>query len=243
MRTPRIFHPEPLLANSRVALEDNAARHVGRVLRLGRGAELVLFDGSGGEFPAHIVEGDKRAVWVVCGERHDIDCESPLTITLAQGISKGERMDYTIQKAVELGVSRIAPINTERSVVNLRGERLDKRLEHWRGVIISACEQCGRNILPQLMPVMNLTEWLRQPIHGTGLLLDHRAETGIGTLRLSEVGCTLLIGPEGGLSELERTAVQREGYQGIRLGPRVLRTETAALTALAAIQSHWGDLN
>ncbi len=242
MRIPRIYHPEPLSPHCRVALDANAARHVGRVLRLNIGDALTLFDGLGGEYPATIVELGKRELWVECSERYDTDCESPLTITLAQGVSKGERMDYTIQKAVELGVSRITPIDTERSVVNLRGERLQKRLEHWRGVIISACEQCGRNTVPELLPMMSLDEWLCQPLLGRGLLLDHRAETGITGLELSDAACTLLIGPEGGLTEKERTAAEAVGYQGIRLGPRVLRTETAALTALAAIQSRWGDL-
>jgi 16S rRNA (uracil1498-N3)-methyltransferase len=241
MRIPRIFHPQPLSANSRIALDANAARHVGRVLRLAVGAELILFDGLGGEYPAHIVELDKRELWVACGEKVDNNCESPLSITLAQGVSRGERMDYTIQKAVELGASRIAPINTERSMVNLKGERLEKRMEHWRGVIISACEQCGRNTLPELLPQVSLLEWLQRPVDGTGLLLDHRATNGVSGLELGG-GCTLLIGPEGGLSGKEREAAVVAGYRGMRLGPRVLRTETAALAALAAIQSRWGDL-
>lgn len=243
MRIPRIFHPALLVANSRIALDGNAARHVGRVLRLLPGDELTLFDGHGGEYPAHIVELDKRELWVACGERRDSDCESPLQLTLAQGVSKGERMDYTIQKAVELGISRIVPVHTERSVVNLKGERLEKRMEHWRGIIVSACEQCGRNTLPELLPLTSLDSWLQQPVNGRALLLDHRATTGISGLELQEASCTLLIGPEGGLSEKEQTMAVAAGYLGIRLGPRVLRTETAALTALAAIQSRWGDLN
>jgi 16S rRNA (uracil1498-N3)-methyltransferase len=242
MRIPRIFHPEPLAANSRIALDSNAARHVGRVLRLVAGDELTLFDGLGGEYPAHLVESGKRELWVVCGERRDRNCESPLQLTLAQGVSKGERMDYTIQKAVELGISRIVPVHTERSVVNLKGERLEKRMDHWRGVIISACEQCGRNTLPELLPLTTLNNWLIQPFSGRALLLDHRAATGISGLELPESACTLLIGPEGGLSEREHAMAVAAGYLGIRLGPRVLRTETAALTALAAIQSRWGDL-
>jgi 16S rRNA (uracil1498-N3)-methyltransferase len=243
MRIPRIFHSEPLSMGGRIELDANAARHVGRVLRLLPGDELTLFDGLGGDYPATIVELGKRELIVECGEKRDSECESPLTITLAQGVSKGERMDYTIQKAVELGVSRIAPIDTERSVVNLKGDRLQKRMDHWRGVIISACEQCGRNTLPQLLPMMSLDEWLGQPLEGSGLLLDHRAETGLSGLKLEGTACTLLIGPEGGLAEKERTAALSAGYRGMRLGPRVLRTETAALTALAAIQSRWGDLN
>ncbi len=242
MRIPRIYHPEALSTHARVALSANAARHVGRVLRLMVGDAITLFDGLGGEYPAQIVELGKRELWVECGERVDHSCESPLSITLAQGVSKGERMDYTIQKAVELGVTRIIPLNTERSVVNLKGERLQKKLEHWRGVIISACEQCGRNTLPELLPLMSLAGWLQQPLDNTGLLLDHRAESGVSGLQLAGNGCSLLVGPEGGLAEREREAAIGAGYQGMRLGPRVLRTETAALTALAAIQSRWGDL-
>ncbi len=242
MRIPRIYHPEALAPHSRVALDANAARHVGRVLRLGPGDALILFDGSGGDYPATIIELGKRELIVECAERRENECESPLTITLAQGVSKGERMDYTIQKAVELGVTRIIPLNTERSVVNLKGERLQKKLEHWRGVITSACEQCGRNTLPELLPLLSLHEWLQQPLNGTGLLLDHRAESGVSELQLAGHVCTLLVGPEGGLAEREREAAVAAGYQGMRLGPRVLRTETAALTAMAAIQSRWGDL-
>lgn len=242
MRIPRIFHPEPLVAHSPVTLDDNAARHVARVLRLGIGAELALFDGNGGEYPATIAELDKRRVIVELGDQRNIEVESPLTITLAQGISRGERMDYTIQKAVELGVSRIVPLSTERSVVNLKGDRLEKKHAHWHGVIISACEQCGRNTLPELLQQQSLDEWLARRPHGSGLLLDHRAEASLGSLQIGQQ-ITLLIGPEGGLSEQEQQRASDAGYQGIRLGPRVLRTETAALTALAALQSHWGDLN
>lgn len=243
MRIPRIFHPEPLSANSRLALDANAARHVGRVLRLREGDTLTLFDGCGGEYPATIVELGKRALWVACKDKVDSECESPLQITLAQGVSRGERMDYTIQKAVELGISTIVPLDTEHSVVSLKGDRLQKKLEHWRGVIVSACEQCGRNTLPQLLPLTSLQEWLRQPSTGLQLLLDHRAGSGVSSLQPPQGGCTLLVGPEGGLSEQERHAAINSGYQGMRLGPRVLRTETAALTALSLLQSRWGDLD
>ncbi|MDH5784463.1 MAG: 16S rRNA (uracil(1498)-N(3))-methyltransferase [Chromatiales bacterium] len=242
MRIPRIFHPESLCDNSRLALASNAARHVGRVLRLREGDELTLFNGCGGEYPATIVELNKRELWVECKERVESECESPLKITLAQGVSKGDRMDYTIQKAVELGISTIVPLNTERSVVSLKGERLEKKLEHWRGVIISACEQCGRNTLPVLSPLTSLHEWLMQPLNGMGLTLDHRAECGVNALSPEHTTITLLVGPEGGLSVAERSAASAAGYHGMRLGPRVLRTETAALTALAALQSRWGDL-
>jgi len=241
MRIPRIFHPVLLQANSRVTLDDSAARHVAKVLRLGENSQIILFDGHGGEYPARVVAISKRSVEVELAQRADVDVESPLHITLAQGISKGDRMDFTIQKAVELGISRIVPLNTERSVVNLKGERQDKKMLHWQGVITSACEQCGRNTLPELLPMQSLSTWVGQKIAGVGLLLDHRASHSVSYL--SQQGeVTLLIGPEGGLSEQERDTAYKAGYQGLRLGPRVLRTETAALTALAALQSHWGDL-
>jgi 16S rRNA (uracil1498-N3)-methyltransferase len=241
MRIPRIFHPYPLQPATQITLDDNAARHVARVLRLGIGAQLRLFDGHGGEYPATIHEAGKREVIVTVGEHQPLDIESPLNITLAQGISKGERMDFTLQKAVELGAKRIVPLNTEHSVVHLKGERRERKLEHWQGIIISACEQCGRNNLPELLPMHSFNAWLEIPQPGLRLLLDHRADTTVGSLEKA-TDITLLIGPEGGLSECERSKAYDAGYTGLRLGPRVLRTETAALTALAALQSGWGDL-
>jgi len=214
---------------------------VAKVLRLAEGAPIVLFDGNGGEFPATLSLVSKRSVEARLGQRRDSTTESPLHITLAQGISKGDRMDFTIQKAVELGVSRIVPLNTERSVVNLKGERQEKKMAHWQGVIISACEQCGRNTVPELLPMQSLATWLMSDSADTKLLLDQRSEGSAS--RLAEIkNITLLIGPEGGLSEQERESAYTAGYQGLRLGPRVLRTETAALTALAVLQSRWGDL-
>lgn len=241
MRIPRIYQTQRLAENSRITLEEGAARHVARVLRLGPGASLRLFDGRGGEYAATIVESDKRDVTVAVGNYTEVEVESTLRLTLAQGISKGERMDFTIQKAVELGIQRIVPLQTERSVVNLKGERRGKKLEHWRGVIISACEQCGRNTLPELLPMQSLSAWLETPLQGTGLLLDQRADSTIYSLSRPDA-VTLLIGPEGGLSEGERHEARAAGYTGLRLGPRVLRTETAALAALSALQSRWGDL-
>ncbi|MCW8827571.1 MAG: 16S rRNA (uracil(1498)-N(3))-methyltransferase [Gammaproteobacteria bacterium] len=241
---PRIFHPERLTDGETVTLDESAARHVARVLRLNPGGQLILFDGTGGEFNAVIREIGKRRVMAELGTRQHVETESPLRITLAQGISRGDRMDFTIQKAVELGVSRIVPLSTERSVVNLKGQRLEKKLAHWQGIIISACEQCGRNTLPQLLPMQSLARWLEDDgAKGTGVLLDHRANATIATLSLPPgVALTLLIGPEGGLSGTEQERALVAGYQGLRLGPRVLRTETAALAALAALQSRFGDL-
>lgn len=241
MRIPRIHHPQPLGEGEIVHLESGAAQHVARVLRLGVGAELILFDGSGGHYLAAIIAVDKRHVEVRLGKQHQTHNTSPLRITLAQGISKGERMDFTIQKAVELGVQRIVALDTERSVVRLKGERLERKHQHWQGIIISACEQSGRDVPPELLPSRGLPCWLRDETEGTRLLLDPYAEQGIAGLTPS-TEITLLIGPEGGLSEQERQAAQDAGYQGVRLGPRVLRTETASLAAVAILQSHWGDL-
>jgi 16S rRNA (uracil1498-N3)-methyltransferase len=222
-------------------LDSGAARHVSKVLRLGPNAPIILFDGRGGSYEATLKEVGKREVTVEVLAHQPDECESPLTVTLAQGVSKGERMDFTIQKAVELGVSSIIPISTERSVVNLKGERLEKKMVHRQGVIISACEQCGRNTLPTLQPMQSLNSWLQQPPVDHGLLLDHRATHTLSSLQTG-TSATLLIGPEGGLSQTERETAYAAGFQGVRLGPRVLRTETAALAALATLQALWGDL-
>lgn len=241
MRIPRIYHDAPLTPQQELELSESAANHVARVLRLREQAALVIFNGNGGEYRAHISRIEKRRVLVQLEEYRAQEVESPLHITLAQGISRGERMDYTLQKAVELGISRIVPLLSERCMVELKGERLEKRLAHWRGVIIGACEQCGRNRLPELLPVTPLPEWLARPVEGCGLLLDHRAQGSINTLDTAGA-FTLLIGPEGGLSPTEQEQALAAGYQAIRLGPRVLRTETAALVALSALQARFGDL-
>ena len=241
MQIPRIYHDGPLAIGTSVELTPQAGNHVSRVLRLKPGSPVTMFNGRGGEYPATLHSIEKKSVVVHIDDFADISLESPLRVTLAQGISRGERMDYTIQKAVELGVSRIVPIATSRTVVNLRGERAEKRLEHWRAIIHSACEQCGRNYVPTLECITRIDSWLGQTLAGPGLLLDHRAEHAMGNLPAIQ-NVTLLIGPEGGLSEDERQSALKAGYQGIRMGPRVLRTETAALVALAALQTRMGDL-
>lgn len=240
-RIPRIFHPEPLQAGSEISLPPGPAQHVAKVLRLGEGAQLIMFDGLGGHYTGSITACDKRSVQVRLGSHCESTTESPLRITLAQGVSRGERMDLTIQKAVELGVSRIVPLDTERSVVRLKGDRLEKKQQHWQGVIQSACEQCGRDVIPELLPSQRLENWLQQEVRGSALLLDPCAAQGIGGLPDSNE-VTLLIGPEGGLSRMEIHAAHDAGFHGVRLGPRVLRTETAALAAIAVLQSHWGDI-
>lgn len=241
MRIPRIYFPNPLASGVHIELDESGANHVARVLRLKEGAALTLFNGSGGEFDATLLAVERRRVVVEVGTFAARESESPLQITLAQGISRGERMDYTIQKAVELGVTTIVPLVTERCMVELKGEREEKRLGHWRGIIIGACEQSGRNHIPRLEPITSLASWLERPASGTRLLLDHRAGQSVQTLPTG-AEFTLLIGPEGGFAPQEREQALRHDYQGIRLGPRVLRTETAALAALTALQTRFGDL-
>ncbi len=244
MRIPRLYLPEPITAQSEIELPDAAANYIGKVLRLKPGHPLRLFDGRGGEYAAEVIECGKRSVRVAVSTHQQGEVESPLALTLVQAVSKGERMDLTLQKAVELGVTRIAPVFSERSVVNLKGDRLDKRLEHWQGVIISACEQCGRNTLPHFEAAVDLDHWLATPLpaDALGLLLQPESPQGLRELQPPEGETLLLVGPEGGFSDQEIDSARKAGYRGIRLGPRVLRTETAGLAALASLQTLWGDL-
>jgi len=237
----RIFVEQPLIAGSCMDLPDEAARHVGQVLRMRSGESLTLFNGDGSEYEAVIETSDRRKVSVQVGEQQVVDRESRLAMTLAQCVSKGDRMDYTIQKAVELGVTSILPLLSMRSVVKLDGERWEKKLDHWRGVVTSACEQSGRTRLPPVAPVQKLDAWLPTSSEGLRLVLAPTAAVSLKTLSPA-MSVTLLVGPEGGLSDEEIARALRAGYTGITLGPRVLRTETAGVAALAALQALWGDL-
>ena len=238
----RIHVAAALSVGAELDLPDDAARHVAQVLRMRAGEALTLFDGAAGEYAAVIVEAGRRDVRVRI-DRHDpVDRESRLDVTLAQCVSKGDRMDYTIQKAVELGVTRIVPLLSERSVVKLDAERWDKKLEHWRGVAVSACEQSGRTRVPDVAAVQKLDAWLAAPADGTlRLVLAPTASVSLRTLDAA-AKIALLIGPEGGLSDPEISAARNAGCVGIGLGPRVLRTETAGVATLAALQLLWGDL-
>jgi len=242
MRIPRIFTPFPLSSGASIELDENAFSHAVRVLRLKQGDSLILFNGEGGEFEAELIEVQKKRASARINQFHNKDCESPLRIILGQCISRGEKMDYTIQKAVELGVTEIVPLFSERCGVKLNQERLEKRLRHWRSVIISACEQSGRNRIPTLHPAMALSAWQQQLYTSLNLVLDPTATNSLGSLAKPEKGVALLIGPEGGLSNNEIKNAVKHGFNGIRLGPRILRTETAGLTALSMIQQLWGDL-
>lgn len=241
MRIPRIHHAAPLATAISVELDDSAANHVARVLRLAIDAPLILFDGTGGEYEAVIETIDKRRVVARILAHHAREREAPLELWLAQGISRGERMDYAVQKAVEIGVSRIVPLFTERCGVQLTGERLDKRAQHWQAVAISACEQCGRNRLPEIAAPRSLRVWLAETSPALRLVLDPEADTTLSSLGAPTGAVTLLIGPEGGLADEEIAYAKQAGYVGLRLGPRILRTETAAVAALSALLARWGD--
>ena len=241
MNLPRFYCREALAPGAHIDLPEPVARHAVRVLRLPPGAAMVLFDGRGGEYAAHIERIEKNRVVVALGAWSDIECESSLTVTLIQAVQAGEKMDFTIQKAVELGVADIVPVDSRRSVIRLSGERAAKRGAHWQGVAASACEQCGRNQVPVVAPLEKLEHWLARPARpGLRLLLAPDAESSLADLP-PQKDVQLLIGAEGGLDPQEVVAAKQAGFQAVRLGSRVLRTETAGLAALAALQALWGD--
>ncbi|PWB44347.1 MAG: 16S rRNA (uracil(1498)-N(3))-methyltransferase [Rhodocyclales bacterium] len=242
MMNPRFFCPQPLAPNSLADLPSAAAHHALRVLRLGAGDPVTLFNGEGGEYPGRIAEAG-RAVRVQLGDWHAVERESPLDMTLAQALPSGDKMDFVVQKAVELGVARIQPLASSRSVVRLAGERAARRVEHWRQVAISACEQCGRNRLPEIAPILDLRQWLGQLAQDNEirrLLLSPQG--GRRPRELAGRRFLLLVGPEGGLDKEEAAAARLAGFADLSLGPRILRTETAGPAALAALGALHGDL-
>lgn len=240
MRRHRVFSVEPLARGRQVQLDANASRHLLQTLRLRPGDEIELFDGSGDNYSAVLLDTDKRSARAEVRQHLARQPLPALQLDLAIGVSRGERMDFGIQKAVELGIQHIAPLFTERSMVQLKGQRLSAREQHWQGVIRHACEQSGRARLPILHSPQRFHTWLGT-FQGNGILLDHRAALALPDLPPPGGQITLLVGPEGGLSPAERTQAADRGLIGVRLGPRVLRTETAPLAALAVIQALWGD--
>ncbi|MDH4582321.1 16S rRNA (uracil(1498)-N(3))-methyltransferase [Pseudomonas sp. BN415] len=238
MRLSRFFIDAPL-ALGQHDLPEAQAHYIGRVLRLASGDLVQLFDGSGQEYLGELVEVGKKTVRVELREVFTGMAESPLRVHLGQGLSRGERMDWAIQKATELGVAQISPIVSERCEVRLKDERADKRLAHWRQVAISACEQCGRSVLPVIHSPVTLTDWQRDVQADLKLVLHPVAEPLAGHARPGSLA--FLIGPEGGLSEAEVEAAKAAGFHAARLGPRVLRTETAPVVALSVAQQLWGD--
>ena len=246
MRIPRIYQAEPLTVGQEIQLDSQATVHVSRVLRLRAGDAIVVFNGQGGEYQGILQHLDKRAATVQLQDFIETEVESPLKITLAQGISRGERMDYTVQKAVELGIHCIVPLQTERTVVNLNDERKERRRQHWQTVVHSACEQSGRNVVPLVEPVIKLSNWLQTTDVASAsenkIVLNHRVDLGVDSLSVNpQQTVQVLIGPEGGLAEDEIAQAEQAGFVSVRLGPRVLRTETAALAFVSVLQAKWGD--
>ena len=240
--TPRFFVPFPLAAGREIALPSAAAHHAARVLRLERGDAVTLFDGEGGEYGAEIRGVTSRAVDVVVTERRAVERESPLEVTLAQALIAAERMDYAIQKAVELGARAIAPVATARGVARLEGDRAQRRVEHWRAIAIAACEQCGRNRVPEVQPPIDLGAWLKRPSAAEQrLVLVPSAEEGLSAIAPGGRKIDLIVGPEGGFAPEEVLAVAATGFRAVRLGPRILRAETAGPAMLAALNALWGD--
>ncbi|MBL4248215.1 16S rRNA (uracil(1498)-N(3))-methyltransferase [Vibrio fluvialis] len=242
MRVPRIYHPQPITHLGPLVLSEDAAGHIARVLRMQEGQEVLVFDGSGAEFPAIISEAGKKQVVVDLAERIETNLESPLHLHLGQVISRGDKMEFTIQKSVELGVNTITPLLSERCGVKLDTKRFEKKLQQWQKIAISACEQCGRNVVPEIRPIMTLEEWCAEQTDALKLNLHPRAKYSINTLPEPVTKVRLLIGPEGGLSAEEIDMTQQYHFEETLLGPRVLRTETAALTAITALQVRFGDL-
>jgi 16S rRNA (uracil1498-N3)-methyltransferase len=244
MRLTRIYVPDPLTGGADIVLPAQAAEHLTRVLRLEPGAALTLFNGTGGEYSATLgaTSGKKTQVRVL---RHDaVERESPLDITLLQGVARGERMDLIVQKATELGVNRIVPVLAERSVVKLDAKQRLRKLEHWLAIAVSACEQCGRNRVPEVREPAALGDAIGALSEGNVrwlLAADGEVSLAASASREKARPCVLLIGPEGGLAENERSFAQANGFVACRMGPRVMRTETAGLAALATLQAIAGD--
>lgn len=242
MRLTRIYVDAPLIINEVLDLPDDTSHYIGKVLRMRVHQQVQLFNGQGGYFTALIKAIDKKTVSVIPSEFSPEERESNLSITLCQGISRGQHMDYTVQKAVELGVTEIVPIVTEFSNVHLDRMRAEKRLAHWRAIIVHACEQCGRTRLPAIGMPISFNNWVERTVSGVKLIMAPRDGKNLKKLTALQREIILLTGPEGGFSADELSLAVSAGYEMITLGPRVLRTETAAVAALSAIQVLWGDL-
>jgi 16S rRNA (uracil1498-N3)-methyltransferase len=242
MHVPRLYTPGILAEGEELSLTGQAAHHVVNVLRLKSGATIQVFDGQGHEHRASITTVNRSEVGLnVCEAVRPLE-QSQLDITLLQGIARNDHMDIILQKAAELGVNTIQPLWMQRSQTHLKQDRLEKRVKHWEGVIINACEQCGRATLPALLPALIFPDWFNATgLSGTGVMLQPESSTSLKQLESSTSRVSVLVGPEGGITGEEQAMALSAGFQGIRLGPRILRTETAALAAISAIQTLWGD--
>jgi 16S rRNA (uracil1498-N3)-methyltransferase len=245
MTVPRFYCPGELVADdvgNEYALPDPVAHHALRVLRLTVGDRIALFTGDGGEFAATLVRADKRDAFARIDAFDAVERESPLAVTLVQGIAANDAMDHAVRRSVELGAAAIQPVLTTRSARVPDGERGEKRLAHWRQIVVAACEQCGRNRVPEVRAVMTLEHWLASRGRaGAGLVMTPTADISIAASPRPREALDLLIGPEGGFAPEEIALAQNNGLTAVRMGPRVLRAETAALASLAAINALWGD--
>jgi 16S rRNA (uracil1498-N3)-methyltransferase len=242
MRISRLFVESALSPGSQINLDEQARHYIATVLRLKKDAELTVFNGSGDEFSGRLVEINRKTTIVEIESVCQPLVESQLQINFGLAISRSERMDFAIQKSVELGVNRITPLLTERCVVQLKGDKKHKKIEHWQKIARHAAEQSGRTRVPAITPIILLSDWLEQQ-QGLKVFLDPYAQATLTQLEYEQTLVTLLSGPEGGFSEAERKMALAHGFHAIKLGPRILRTETAALAAIASIQTLWGDFN
>lgn len=241
MRIPRIYHPDKLEPNNTITLSNTASNHLAKVLRLSQGHPLILFNGDGNNYHAEI-ESIGKLVTVNIINKEINNTESPINIHLGQVISRGDKMDFTIQKAIELGVSEITPLTSERCNVKLDNARQDKKIQHWQGVIESACEQSGRSIVPKCQTMTNITKWLEQVTADLKIILEPRGAVTLNQIKQDDIkSIAVLIGPEGGFSEPEIDLAIKQGFHPVVLGPRILRTETAGLTLLSVLQFYCGD--
>lgn len=244
MTDPRVFVEMDLRVGDTPVLPAPAGRHLITVLRRGRGDGLILFNGRGGEYRAVLESIQRDSITARLTEFCDVNRESPLRVSLVQAVSKGERMDYTVQKTVELGVSELQPLITEHVVVKLDAKRWQRKQEHWQAVAVSASEQSGRTRVPPVAPVLDLRDWLQAlPADAFKLVLALGASTTLGELDPPSRPIVMAVGPEGDFSETEKRLLDQAGFTRIALGPRLLRTETAGAAALSVLQSRWGDLN
>jgi 16S rRNA (uracil1498-N3)-methyltransferase len=241
MRIQRVYTGQSLHSGLEIALEEESSHHLLHVLRLQSGDTISLFSGAGQEFDATISEISKQGASIAVGSLTREETPPKLSIHLMLGISRGERMDFALQKATELGVNHITPVFTKRCVVKLNEKKRASRMDHWQKVIVNACEQSGRILLPQLDQPVDISSAVANQTAHTALMLDHRSSKTLSEIKKPKGSVLILVGPEGGLSAEERKLSKGSGFTGIKLGPRVMRTETAPLATIAAIQTLWGD--
>ncbi|MCZ6525404.1 MAG: 16S rRNA (uracil(1498)-N(3))-methyltransferase [Gammaproteobacteria bacterium] len=242
MREPRIYVDLTLEPDLRLSLPISATHHISNVLRKRIGQRISLFNGLGGSYLAEIVSIGKRHVEVRLLAFREEQRESTLHVTLAQGVSRTQHMDYTLQKAVELGVNRIVPLISEFGNVHIEDQGAEKKLQHWKKIVISACEQCGRNLVPELLSPIPLAQWLEADSNKVKLLLHPDASRGLSSIEITDQSLSILSGAQGGFSEIEVESALASDYMAIEPGPGVLRTETAAIAAISICQSRWGDM-